>query len=285
MPRFPFRVTSLSVLGLALIAACSAPASAQDMTPNPAPDTVPAAPVAAPPSAPPDYALLQKSMSSVASASALTSDSDFDLSGTKSGASVTMHEHLKTTVKKPGKFRAEITLGAAGAASPTRYLVVSDGLKVLTVQPGAKQYSINTLSDFKASDQDLPALGIFAGPVFLGEFADALAALPKESEQELNATLKKQGMSLSSQFQTVDGVNFAVYTINIQKSGVFRFFLDPDSGALKQIELKGSENGTDFDMVEKIVTTAPAPAITKATFLIAPPAGTHKIKMVDIGSF
>lgn len=239
-------------------------------------------------------AVLQKALSPLVNAPTLGTESDLEITAAKAGVTLNIHEHLKITAKKPGKFRADVTLlpnvvGAGTTATPTgeNYLVVSNGVKVLTVQPAARQYSLVPVATFDAANDDMPTLGLFVGPLYLGDqsFAGLIAAFSKANTPELLAALKKQGMGLTNSPQTVDNVDYSVFTLTVAHFGAYRFFVDAKTGTLSRMALNGVQGGLTITMTEKITSRTASPSITPATFQLTPPPGAHKVKYVPIGSF
>lgn len=240
----------------------------------------------------PDVAVLQKALAPLIAAPTLGTESDLEITAAKAGISLNVREHLKITAKKPGKFRAEVSLLPSvegGGAVPTgeNYLVVSNGVKVLTVQPSAHQYSLVSVAAFEAANDDMPTLGLFVGPLYLGDqsFADMIAAFSKATTPVLLEALKKQGLGLTSNAQTVDNVDYTVFTLSVAHFGAYRFFVDAKTGTLSRMALSGVQGGLTITMMEKITNRVASPVVTPATFQLTPPAGAHKVKYIPIGSF
>lgn len=236
---------------------------------------------------PADVSLLQKALAPLVGAAALETESDIEIVATKAGVTLNVRERLHVVAKKPGKFRSEVSLLASGGGAGENYTVISNGIKVLTVQTAAQQYSLVPLAAFNDANDDMPAQGLFVGPLYLGDqaFAKMIALFTKDNNAALLATLKKQGMGVASKTETLDGVALSVVTLTIAKFGAYRFYVDPQAGALTRMTLNGSHDGLSIAMTERIIRRNPSPAITPATFQLTPPTGARKVKYVPIGSF
>lgn len=241
---------------------------------------------------PAEITVLQKALAPLVGAPTLGTESDLEITAAKAGMSLNVHEHLKVVAKKPGKFRAEVSLlpsgsGVAATTTGETYLVVSNGEKVLTVQPSAHQYSLVPVATFNAANDDMPTLGLFVGPLYLGDqsFAGMIALFSKATTPALLAALKKQGMGLTSKPQTVDSVDYSVFTLSIAKFGAYRFFVDTQAGTLSRMALNGIQGGLSITMTEKFTSRIATPAVTPATFQLTPPTDAHKVKYIPVGSF
>lgn len=236
----------------------------------------------------PDLKVLQKALAPLANATAIATESELEFSASKAGASFHFREHLKITAKRPGKFTSEVTLlPATGESGPiTKYLVTSDGQKVLTYQPGARQYSIVPVSVFNGNNDDMTTLGLYVGPLYLGKesFAQIIASIPKGNTAEVLAQLRKGGMALTSKTQTIEGADYSVFTLNIAKYGAYRFFLDPQ-GALSRLQVTGIQNGLSINMTETVSSHSTPSAVTPALFQVVPPSTAHKVKYLPVGAF
>lgn len=232
-------------------------------------------------------AVLQKALSPLVDAPTLGTESDLEITAAKTGVTLNVHEHLKIIAKKPGKFRADVTLLPSGEGTGENYLVVSNGVKVLTVQPSAQKYSLVPVAAFDAANDDMPTLGLFVGPLYLGDqsFAGLIAAFSKANTPEMLAALKKQGMGLTNSAQTVDNVDYSVFTLTVAHFGTYRFFVDAKTGTLSRMALNGVQSGLTITMIEKITSRTASPVVTPATFQLIPPSGARKVKYVPIGSF
>lgn len=236
---------------------------------------------------PADLALLQKALAPLTGAAAIETESDIEIAATKAGATLNVREHLHIVAKKPNKFRSEVSLLPSGGGAGETYMVVSNGPKVLTSNPAAQQFSLVPFATFAAANDDIPAQGLFTGMVYLGDqsYAHIIALFTRDNTAALIATLKKQGMAVSSRTETVDGAALSVVTLDIAKFGTMRFFVDPQAGALTRMSLNGTFNGLSIALTEKITRRSPSPAITAATFQLSPPAGARKVKYIPLGSF
>ena len=219
----------------------------------------------------------------------LHSESDFVMSGSKEGLSFTFREHLKIIAKRPGKFRAEVTQLSAANTPQTTFQVISDGVRVWTYQPGTKRYSVRTLAEFRATDNDLPVLGIALGSFYLGDGNDmvtGLNAVTKDNNDEVLKMLNGIGIRFTSAAGTTTDADALVYTMSVSKQAIrYRFLLNPATNALREIDLQGRQAGLDISISEKIALLSPEPLLEKTTFQFTPPEGAIKVSALSTSPF
>lgn len=271
------------LLGALLLAASVAPPAVLAQAPLP-----PAAPIAAaspPPRA--DIALLQKALSPLVNSPAADSESEMDISASKKGSLFNLHEHLKVTARRPARFASSVTLTALPGGKPTRFLVASDGVKVTTFRPDVNKYAVVPLSDFQAGDDAFPALGLVVGLLYLGDtaFVKNLDMLAKDDTGQSQAALRKMGMALTSKAMTAGGTAYTVFTLRIGKQGAYRFYVNPGTGQMAQIELRTVQDGVMIRMTEKLVSFNPLLSAPTKTFLMAPPLEAQRVPKLPVGYF
>lgn len=247
-----------------------------------------AAPVSPVPALPRmNLALLQKALSPLVNSPVADSESDMDISASKKGSLFNLHEHLKITARRPARFSSAVTLTALPGGKPTRFLVSSDGLKVTTFRPDVAKYAIVPLADFQAGDDAFPALGLTVGLLYLGNtaFVGNLDMLAKDDTGQSGAALRKMGMSLTSKPGILGGTAYTVFTLRIGKMGAYRFYVNPATSQMAQIELRTVQDGVTIRMTEKIVSFNPLLSAPTKTFLMAPPLEAQRVPKLPVGYF
>lgn len=280
------RAALLSALMLPAAFARPAPAQAPAL-PAPPAAAAPAAPAAsaAPTSA--DLALLQRALSPLVNSPVADSESDMEISASKHGSLFSLREHLKITARRPARFSSSVTLTALPGGKPTRFLVASDGVKVTTFRSDVNKYAVVPLADFQAGDDALPALGLTVGLLYLGNtaFVQNLDMLAKDTSGQSQSALRKMGMALTSKPMTVDTIAYTVFTLRIGKQGAYRFYVNPITGQMAQIELRTVQDGVTIRMLEKLVSFNPLLSAPTKTFLMAPPLEAQRVPKLPVGYF
>lgn len=240
-----------------------------------------------------DLVLMRKAFA-VFDAPALQTDSTFVLDAKGGGVSFTARVQLNVLAKRGTgkKFRANAALAAPEGNAPAgaKYVVVSDGTRVFTHRPGANQYSVQARKTWDAGDDDLPVLGLFASTYLDGFFSGFNALLASADDKTILEAFKQQGLKLSGEKTGQNGVAGYVFTLDFGKTAgvgpTYRLFVDPETGVMKQLELKTREKNMDVTMTESVARVSAAPGgITASTFAFAPPAGTKKVKALAVEVF
>ena len=285
------RVCLAALLWAGTRAACCA------QSPTPAPVPAPAPPATVPPvvpmpplSAAPgrlDLTLLQKALSPLVNSRVADCESEMTLYAAKAGATITLREHLRVTARRPGRFASDVTLQGAPGDKPTRYLVVSDGLKVMTVRPGLRKYSVMPLAQFQAGDDDFPSLGLVVGLLYLGDtsFIKGLSSISKDNTGQSQAMLRKLGMAMTVKPTLVDGATTTLFTLLIGKVGAYKFYVNPQTQQMAQVELRTVQDGVTIRLVERLVSFNPLMTTPPGTFVLAPPPDAQKVKQLTVSFF
>lgn len=242
----------------------------------------------APLSAPaPSLVLLQQALSPLVNSPVADSESEMDISASQKGSLFHLHEHLKVTARRPARFSSSVTLTPLPGGKPTRFLISSDGTKVTTFRPDVNKYAIVPLADFQAGDDAFPALGLTVGLLYLGDaaFVQNLDRLAKDDTGQGQLAMRKRGMALTSKTVTKDGVNNAVFTLQIGKKGAYRFTVNPATGQMTEIELRTVQEGVTISMREKIVSFNPLLSAPTKTFLMAPPLEAQRVPKLPVAYF
>ncbi len=290
MPRFFSQSACRGLLFSAVLLAPSLlpPVTAQAPAPPPPPAQAVPAPAVALPAAPHvDLALLQRALSPLVNSPVADSESDMDISASKRGSLFDLHEHIKVTARRPARFSSSVTLTPLPGGKPTHFLVASDGIKVTTFRPDVNKYAVVPLASFQAGDDALPALGLVVGLLYLGDTAliKNLDVLAKDDTGQSLRAMRKMGMALTSKPATVDGTAYTLFTLQLGKQGAYRFFVNPTTSQMSQIELRTVQGGVTIRMVEKIVSFNPLLSAPTKTFLMAPPLEAQRVPKLPVGYF
>ena len=266
-------------------------ARAQTPTPAAPPATTQDAPAVAASGV--DLALMRKAFA-VFDAPTLQTETTFVLDAKGGGVSFTARVQLNVVAKRAAgkKFRANVALVSPEGLATTgaKYVVVSDGAQVFTHRPGANQYSAALRKSWDAGDDDLPVLGLFASTYLDGFLSGFNALLASADDKTILDAFRQQGLKLSGEKTGQNGVEGYVFTLDFGKTAgagpTYRLFVEPATGALKQLELKTREKNLDVTITETVARVSATPGgVTAATFAFAPPAGTKKVKTLVVEVF
>lgn len=235
-----------------------------------------------------DLALFRKSVSALAQVRTLESDSDMRVNAIGAGASVTYRERIRITAQRPNKFHSEITLLRPNGGVGARYVVVSDGSRVWTYRPGLGQYSVASRAEFENRDNDFPALGLYAGALFLSD-ASAVTAFTGTASQDSAQTqtaLRSMGMTLTSQTTKLDNADYQVFKLNMGKGGfTYTFFVHPQSAALTLVEMKTRQEPLEMQVMERVNRSSTLSLPSDSLFRFTPPPGARKVAQIAIQPF
>lgn len=234
-----------------------------------------------------DLTLLQKALSPLVNSRVADCESEMTLYAAKAGATIALREHLRVTARRPGRFASDVTLQGAPGDKPTQYQVVSDGLKVMTVRPGLHKYSVMPLAQFQAGDDDFPSLGLVVGLLYLGDtsFIKGLSSISKDTTGQSQAMLRKLGMGMTVKPALVDGTATTLFTLVIGKVGAYKFYVNPQTQQMAQVELRTVQDGVTIRMVERLVSFNPLRTTPAGTFALAPPPDAQKVKGLTVSFF
>ncbi len=269
-----FRRFALPLSAFLLLAFAPGPASAQTEPP--------AAPL-------PDLMPLKKALAPLAGSGLLETQTSFKMSGSRGGATFTFRQNIHILSRRPGRFRAELSpVGTDGTPRP-KLLVVSDGQRVWTYRPGQKAYSVVSRQSFVDANDDVTALGLAIGGFFLGdgrELAEAFRDITKDNSAAVLSALTDTGVTLTSKAQSVGGVDYFVYRMNLSKQGLaYVFYVDSQTGILKRLDLTGKTDGMQIAFEETLTFLRVPAAVPLNTFTWSPPPGTKKSADVTVDPF
>ena len=235
-----------------------------------------------------DLALFRKAISSLAHGQTLQTSSEMRVNALGAGASVTYRERLRITARKPNQFRSDITLIRPDGKPGARYVVVADGGRVWTYRPGLAQYSVSSRAAFESRDNDFPALGLYAGALFLsdGGVVPAFAGPSSQDAAQTMAGLRALGMTLTSRAQTAGNVEYRVYTLNMGRdSFTYKFYVLPQTASIAQVEMNTRQQSLEMQVLERVTSSAPGVAPSASLFRFSPPPGTSRVEQINIQPF
>ena len=211
------------------------------------------------------------------------------MTGSKQGLSFTFRERANVIAKRPGHFRAELTQFSADNTPQQRLVVVSNGATVWTYRPGTRQYSVTTFKAFEAANNDVTALGLAIGGFFLGDghqLTQGFQGLTRSNSADVLTALDATGVTLSAKMQAGNNEDDLAYRMALTRQGLtYRFLVDAAGGALRQIELVGTQKGVQIAFKEQITRLVPLASVPKNTFTFTPPPGTAKVATVSVDPF
>jgi outer membrane lipoprotein-sorting protein len=259
----------------------TAPVRAQEEPPAPAPVTPPA--VAPPkPTAPPetillseaDTALYKKAIEGVRLSKGAKIESDLKMVVEGDALKITISEKLSITGKAPNKFRAYLAVTAPTQTTATKFTVVSDGQKTFVHRPGTKQYAVRKVGNGGMNPFET---GLYFGFLVL--------ATSKDSMGNLDA-LRTGGGTVTVADETVNGKAYRVFAIAPpDESFKLRYYIDPATALIEQIEMSAKDNGQSILITEQIHKQSLAAPLTASTFQFAPPKGTKRVPKIAVDDF
>jgi len=282
LSRTPAFSALAALLALSGAIALASPGRAQAPPPAPSPPA---------PSAPPalDLLPLKKALRPLSGGGLIQSRSDFQMTGSKQGLSFTFREQARIVAKRPGHFRAELTQFSADNAPQQRLVVISNGATVWTYRPGTHQYSVTSFKAFEAANNDVTALGLAIGGFFLGDghqLAQGFQGLTRANSADVLTALDATGVSLSAKVQSGNNEDDLAYRMTLTRQGLtYRFLVDSAGGALRQVELAGTQKGVQIAFKEQITQLVPLVTVPKDTFTFTPPPGAAKVATVSVDPF
>lgn len=242
------------------------------------------------PAAPlPDLMPLKKALAPLGGSGLLETQSSFKMSGSRGGATFTFRQNAHILARSPGRFRAELSpVGADGTPGP-KLLVVCDGLRVWTYKPGQRAYSVVSRQAFDGASDDVTALGLAVGGFFIGdgrELAEAFRDITKDNSAAVLAALADTDVTLTAKPQSMGGVDYFVYHMNLNKRGLaYVFYVNSQTNTLKRVDLAGKTDGMKIAFEETLTTLRVPASVPPGTFTWTPPPGAKKSAAVTVDPF
>lgn len=230
-----------------------------------------------------DIELLAKTISNFLQSSSYLTESESLLVAKTDGFDFSFNFKTKTIAQSGKKFRSEITFTPQGESKQINYLVISDGKQVWIYRPDLKQYAVISYTDFTES-------------FFIGISSLAFVEIPEDTRKLIvqsensQSIVKEFGLTndsgLKQEKRTVDGEELSIYSYKDSKDGfTFTGFFQPQTANLKQVEMRGKNEGLDISITEKILQRTADPAIDAQTFTFTPPEGVKKVRSLSISPF
>ena len=235
----------------------------------------------------PSLMLLKQAMASTWSHHGLAAETDLHINVTGEGAGVTCRERIQILAVQPDKYRSVVTLIKPDGSQGVIYRIISDGSKVITYRPGLQEYAVQPARQFEQQAEDFPPLGLYVGALFFADksFTTLFSAITPGNESQVAAILSGIDASVSSKRLSLDGSQYAVYTLYVPKDGwTYRFFVDPKTSALKRIEMTVVQVPITMMVVEYVRSSRPA-SPPPATFQVMPPQGTARVRDLPVSPF
>ena len=169
-------------------------------------------------------------------------------------------------------------------------MVISDGLRVWTYKPGQRAYSVVTRQAFVGADNDVTALGLRGRRLLYGRWPRAgrvaFRDVTKGNSAAVLSALSDTGVTLTAKPQSMGGVDYFVYQMNLGKQGLaYVFYVDSQTNVLKRIDLTGKTDGMKIAFQETLTTLRVPASVSPDTFTWTPPPGTKKSATVTVDPF
>lgn len=242
-------------------------------------------PVAAP-SDTPDVLVLQKAFNALRGSSMRQHQVEMQMTGSGKSLQFSTRQRIDVTVKRPNRFRSEITMIKPDGSPGGRYVAVSDGARVWIHRPGMKQYAVVPRARFEAARDDLTVLGLVGLLFFNDELLGGISAMTPENKQAVLTDLTRAGMRLSGTKESVGGIDYSAFTLEMPKEGItMRFFVEPRNATIRQMEMTIKDKSSDIVIKETVRSQTPAPELTANTFRFTPPRGDKQVKELPVEPF
>jgi outer membrane lipoprotein-sorting protein len=239
------------------------------------------------PATTPDLELLSKALGVFWKTDRAETESQMTIDAGSDGVNVKMYARIKTIAQTGNKFATQLVFTSPEGKITATYQIVSNGKKVWIYRPERRQYAEITTANFN-NGADSFWIGT---PSFL--FMSISEADRRETMNNLagnnnilTSLLKGQTADLQGIKRKFDGEELYNYTYeNRTENWIFNGSVQPQTAALKQIEIAGKSNGVTFAIADKIISRNSNPTIFRKTFMFSPPKGVKKVKSLEIDPF
>lgn len=252
------------------------------------PATLPASPPEqTAPAAKPNFEPLARAFAALNSADRFTYTGETDVTGSGKGVTFTGKQRVVFWgARKPERVHADVqTQLGDDATAARRYLVVCDGTKVWTHQPGAKRYGVVLLKS-GALAEEFNALGLLGALYFNKDLLSGIAAIPAENSETVLSELRGKGITLSADSETVDGAQVPVYTLGLTKQNVtIRFFVSGQTPTINRVDFTVKSEGVNLNLSERITAQSTSPTLVASVFRFAAPSGAKKTPGLEVELF
>jgi outer membrane lipoprotein-sorting protein len=255
-------------------------------SPPPTPQSQPATPVPSTATTP-DLSLLSKAVGVFWQTDRVETKSQMTIDVAADGTNIKMYAQIETIAQTGNKFVTKLTFTSPGESRKSTYKIISNGQKVWIYRLDRRQYMETTFAKFNAGSDSF----------WIGTSAFLFTSLSETERREMVNTLggdrniiatllKGQTGDLQGRKQQLDGEELYNYSYeNKSESWTFNGLVQPQTGALKQIEIAGKTQGMNFSIADKIISRNTQPSISSKTFRFSPPKGVKKVKSLEIDPF
>ena len=234
----------------------------------------------------PDVLVLQRAFNALRGGSMRQHQVEMQMAGSARSVQFSTRQRMDVTVKRPNRFRSEVTMLKADGSPGGRYVVVSDGATVWVHRPGMKRYAVVPRARFEAARDDLAVLGLVGLLFFNDELLGGISAMTPENKEAVLTDLTKAGMRLSGTKESVGGIDYSAFTLEMPREGItMRFFVEPRNATIRQMEMTIKDKTSDIVIKETVRSQTPAPALTTSTFRFTPPRGNKQVKELPVEPF
>lgn len=194
------------------------------------------------------------------------------------GMSVNLNAQITTLTQAPGQFRSQVVFADPSSGKKAEYLLTSNGQQAWIYDKTGDRYSTMSSQAFDDSDDSF-YMGPLAnlGLTVQGDFSD-MQEMKALSEAELATVLgtmmppcQTSKLIVNSAF--IDGQSYQSLGFADQEEGfTMEGLMNPQTGAIDFLKLRGSKDGIDFELNEKIFSRTAVAEVAETTFDFIPPA-------------
>ncbi len=260
------------------------PAQKPPASPTPIP---PAQPAQQPsPATTPDLELLSKALGVFWKTDRAETESQMTIDAGSDGVKVKMYARIKTIAQTGNKFATQLIFTSPEGKVTATYQIVSNGKKVWIYRPERRQYAEISTANFN-SGSDSFWIGTSSFLFMSINEADRRETISNLAGNNILTTiLKGQTGDLQGSKRQFEGEELYNYSYeNKTENWTFNSSVQPQTAALKQIEIAGKSNGVTFAIADKIISRNSNPTIFRKTFRFSPPKGVKKVKSLEIDPF
>jgi hypothetical protein len=279
-------LSGIAIASLLIGLTATTQAQVPPASPTPTPQSQSPSPVPSPVNTP-DLSLLSKAVGAFWQTDRVETKSQMTIDVAANGTKIEMYAQIETIAQIGNKFATKLTFGSPGQPSKSTYRIISNGKKVWIYRPDRRQYMETTLDKFNSgSDSFWIGMSTF---LFVSlnetERRDMISGLNSDRNL-LTALFKEQSGDLQGRKKQLDGREVYEYSYENKKDNwTFNGLVQPQTGAIEQIEIAGKTQGMNFSLADKIISRNTQPTISKKTFMFSPPKGVKKVKSLEVDPF
>ncbi len=257
------------------------PAQKPSASPTPTPQALPS------PTNTPDLGLLTRALGVFWKTDRAETESQMTIDAGSDGVNVKMYARIKTIAQTGNKFATELIFTSPEGKITATYQIISNGKKVWIYRPERRQYTETTIANFN-NGSDSFWIGTSSFLFMSINEADRRETMSNLAGNNniLTSLLKGQTGDLQGTRRKLEGEELYNYSYeNKTENWIFNSSVQPETAAVKQIEIAGKSNGVTFAIADKIISRNSNPTILRKTFRFSPPRGTKKVKSLEIDPF